>query len=236
MNQQIPELLERFDWPVEAGRMFASALWGVLSCLFGYTILRVALLAWGLFMGVIGGVVVACVIADYRQIAAGPSGLDILIACSAGSLLLALASWIMYRLALGLAVGTAAGCVIAAQFGVPPTPVGWAAGALGGLALAAGLIIYTRLLVIFLSAVGGACSAVYWGAALVVQDESVLRASLTKSSPDVERIALLGGIAVALAGIGIFTQIRIRAFFLPAPAVPEPLADGGGGNGRRTSK
>jgi hypothetical protein len=235
-NIQIPDLGEDYAWPMAAGYMYAQALWGMLWCLFGYTFMRVGLVFVGLFLGVAAGAAAACEVANYRQIAAGPSGLDFLIACTAGALLAPMAMWFVYRVAAGLLVGAAVGGGVALLFGMPPTTTGIAVGGATGLIVALLVIIYTRPMVIFISALGGACAAVFWGVCLLAKDDQATQAILTGSPPDNRQIAVMACAVAVLTALGVVTQSRIRAFALPAGTSGEPANDNGGGNGGNGAK
>ncbi len=144
------------------GAMFA----GLISCFFGYVLFRLELTVTGLFWGLgLGGLIVL-----WRFDA--PRGIDYFVICTATGLLVALASWLLYRLlftlgtfaAFGLAV---AGLLITYTSATRTTVWPWIVGAVAGIGPGVAAFLYMRQVFIFLSALFGAFVAIL-SAALVI--------------------------------------------------------------------
>ncbi len=218
MWQTASEWAQLHSHEIALAGLFLCAAWAVVNCFAGYKTLRILLVVYGVLAGVAIGVVVAVYLAD-QQGRASASGMDILVSCGAASALLALASWLLYRLALALGLAAACTLAVAGAFGTPPPPVGWAAGGLVGLAGGVAVFVYTRPLVVLLTALGGAVGAVYYGAAVVYGGEPAVQAMLTGPDRHVETIAALAGLAVLLAIGGVLTQTRAGGVFQSAGPV-----------------
>jgi len=218
MLQNANEWAALHSHEIALATLFLGGAWALVNCLAGYTILRVLLVIYGVMVGVAVGVAGAVYLAEQRG-QASASGMDILVACGAASALLALASWLLYRLMVALGVVAGGALLIAGLFGTPPPPVGWITGVLVGLVGGLAVFLCTRPLVIVLTALGGAVGAVYYGAALVFGGEAALQRILTGPDGRSEVAAVLVGVSFLLAIGGVFIQTRAaRLFGQAAPA------------------
>lgn len=194
---------EQFTWGPAA--LVLLAVWGLANCFLGYYLFRLVLVVNGLLLGAAAG---AAMVTWLRPM---PMAMDYLIACGGLAVLLALMAWLMWRVALALFVFGGS----AAALGTVGGPGGAAVGVLIGLALAIGVFVAARGIIIVITAIIGASTAAACVGSLAVGPHHPFPAW-----------AML--LVLPLAAVGIVFQRKVsrkRSALTPQP----PRRQAGGG-------
>jgi hypothetical protein len=193
---------------------------GLTQCFLGYALFRIYLVAYA---GIVGAILGQLLIAWLRP---APTQLDLFVAGTAGAVMLALGGWFLYRIYTGLAVGSAVGAAVAVlTWGWHPAAT-WTLAVLAAVVLGAAVMVFTRTIVVWLTAISGAASIglVAW--------------QLTIGSTEGHLPAwvpwAIAAAAAGLAGGGIVVQKRTLRVF-SAVLSPEPKR-GKGRYGPRSTK
>lgn len=136
-------------------------LLGLAHCFLGYVLFRLTLLLDGAIAGWVLG---QALLVSFRP---APGGMDLFVAGVIGGILLALSAWYLYKLFFALGLGALSGAMLGSLLGWPATVGGWVVAVLVFVLVSAVVYGMMRKLVILLTAVGGAFTAVFlgvWGA------------------------------------------------------------------------
>ncbi len=193
---------------------------GLAQCFLGYALFRVYLV---IYAGIVGAVLGQILVTWLRP---EPTQLDQFVAGAAGAVMLALGGWFLYRIYTGLAVGSAVGAAIAALTWSWHPAATWTLAVLAALVLGVAVMIFTRTIVVWLTAISGAASIglVAWQLTL----------GSTESPPASWVPWVIAAASAALAAVGIVVQNRTLRVFSAALS-PEPKR-GKGRYGPRSTK
>lgn len=185
--------------------------WGLATCLLGYLIIRVNLVIVGVLIGAWGGAMLALWRAQGRGLPM-PSGADLFVLCGSLSVIGAVASWYAWRLVLSLATaGAVCLAMVYLRFGFnePPPSQAWLIGGVTGVIAGLAVLIWTRRLIVILSALAGAAVAVGSAALVLTEGQEGLKVWLGSPKLDVVPLAVLVGAIFALAAGGMRLQFRL---------------------------
>jgi hypothetical protein len=204
--------------------VFLNVLWGLALCLLGYPLFRVHLVITGLVLGTVAGAAAA------MAVVAESAGIDYLIACSAGAILLAMAFWFFYRGLVGVHAALAVFAVTGGLLGWPQAPWQWVLWALPALAAAIAAMIWARPVLVFITAVTGA-ALVVWSAMMMVAGHEWVEAWEASPFADGKALATLAMAvaAVLLAAGGGWVQWKLMKLLRVSLAPPEKKKQRRGG-------
>lgn len=202
--------------------------WGLATCLLGYLIVRINLVVVGIYLGAWAGTAIALVRARQHGLES-PTGADQFVLCGSLSVLGALAAWYFARVVLG--VGTGIGvcaAIIHGYLGMPQTVQGWLIVAVPAVVFGVAVLVWTRPLVVILSAFLGAAVAVGSAAIVLTEGPEGLRTWIGGQRLDMVPVAVLAGAVIALAIGGIRLQFRLPTlaskWFKPPEEAAKPAA------------
>lgn len=207
-------------------------LLALVDCFFGYVLFRLVLV----FVGLVGGALLGAAVASWLR--AQPSGLDYFVACFTCAVISVLLAWFLYRVAFAISAAAGVAAAIAVcVLGRPGSGGAWVFGGVVGLAVGIYALIYTRAVFIVLSSLWGAFVAVFATAALIVGPIEDLHWPVQALPAQRWLIVMLSAISVALAGAGIYVQVRLsRSVRLVLMPQDEPPAGSRSARGRKRSR
>jgi hypothetical protein len=210
MNQLQATLqqMEQTPLPLAYVGLIVGMLWNLMSCLAGYAILRVMLVVYGVHLGAFLGAILAYWAVGLRHAGAQPSGMDVFVACTALAVVMAIASWHLYRVTTAVLALISILAIGLPIFGWPPPVLYWIVAGAIGIVVAALLVLYTRPLVIVFTGLLGGIGAVFAGASVIAEGPDRLAAMLADTSHHSGLTLLLICLAMALAAAGIMVQTK----------------------------
>jgi len=208
--------VEAFFFAVASAKLlpwFAGVMAGLALCALGYPVIRLLLVLVGLAMGSLLGAGFANMMAQARPVPATASGVDLLVACGGLSIALSVASWFLFRLTAAAYAGIGLFAWIVYSAGEPVPPSAFALAVTGGIVLAVLMFLFTRWIVISLTAALGAVGAVDCLAALVSEGNCRLwPAAVPATQSPAITVLLVAATALTLVG-GILVQARMPSLF-----------------------
>ncbi|MFP4435378.1 MAG: hypothetical protein ACLFTN_13020 [Phycisphaerae bacterium] len=152
LAQYQPEQIDQLLTTMHAGMVALFIFVFLAHCFFGYVLFRLSLLVQGALAGWALG---STVLIHYLR--ANPTRGDVIVAGLTCAVLLALAAWFLYRLVTSLTVGGAAWGLVwtLAMWQWDSPAAGRILGILAGLLLGILVLIYTRVVVIAVTALVG---------------------------------------------------------------------------------
>jgi hypothetical protein len=204
----------------------------LVECFFGYVLFRLVLV----FVGLVGGALLGTVAASWLR--AEPSGLDYFVACFTCVVISVLLAWFLYRVAFAIfAAGGVAAAIVVGVLGKADSGGAWVFGGVVGVAVGIYALIYTRGVFIVLSSLSGAFSAVFATAVLIIGPIDDPSKAWTGALSQRWLIVMLCAISMALAGAGIYVQVKLsRSIRLVLMPQDQPLARGKSAKGRKRSR
>lgn len=199
--------------------LFLAALWALALCALGYPLLRLHLLVAAVVVGAYaGGLAAAWYLAP-------ATGVDYLVACGGGTILLGLLSWFLYRLVAGLYMGGFALAVLMVTMGMPQSTGGWVAYGAAVLVVVVLGAIFAKPLSIACTALGGAGAAVCSIALLLTGDGSP-ESWRNRPEPSLAVTIACIVLAVLLAAGGTWVQTKLLKKLRTAFAAPDAKTKG----------
>jgi len=207
----------------------------LVECFFGYVLFRLDLA----FVGLVAGTLLGTVAASWLR--ADPSGLDYFVACFTCAVISVLLAWFLYRAAFAIfAAGGVAAAIAVGILGRADSGGAWVFGGVVGLAVGIYALIYTRAVFIVLSSLWGAFKAVFATAVLIVGPIDDPWVPVQALLAQRWLIVMLSVISAALAGAGIYVQMRlsrsIRLVLMPRDEPPGRTRTGKAGRRSGTSR
>ncbi len=194
-------------------------LLALVECFFGYVLFRLDLA----FVGLVGGALLGTAIASWLR--AEPTGLDYFVACFTCAIISVLLAWFLYRVAFAIfAAGGVAAAIAVGVLGRADSGGAWVFGGVVGLAVGIYALIYTRAVFIVLSSLSGAFKAVFATAVLIIDPIEDPQVSVQALLAQQWLVVMLIAISMALAGAGIYVQVKlsrsIRLVLMPQDQLP----------------
>lgn len=211
--------------------LWVSSLWSLAVCFLGYVIYRVIqIVFWG-----VTGAYLGVLLAGFMR--AEPTQMDYFVAIVTCSCVLGIAAWALHRMFISLTIGVGSGMAAGLAMAlVHSSAAGWTVGILVGLPLGVCVLLWTRQIIIVLTALSGAMGVV-----------GNLAGALWPGGPAAMTEAMVSGggwpwflgglaLAVALAFVGARCQRALAELVSPALMPDGDRPKGKGSLARRTPR